>query len=378
MEVSIENLIALGLNSGIGLSILLRRIKAYCFACFLFETDSSKGSSFTRDGFFSWRNVKDKRSGILANIGGINSIHNSLIQKWENLRNPSRHIERVINTMSSKEVTDNRLRLITTIEVVKLLAEQGYPFRGHDELVDSLNRGNFDAVLKFAKRISLDHQKVLNNAPKNAKYTSSTIQKQIVNIIGNKVRAKIREEVGESKLCILVNEALDVANTEKMAIILRFVDCKGLVREQFFKLVSVGDTRSQTLQDEISRVLAQCDLNEENMRGLGYDDSSNMSGQFNGLQALFLKDCPYAYYVHCFAHRLQLTLNCVAKEVPDVWQFFSTLTMIVNFVDSSRKRHSMLKSYRKEEIQDLLAIGLLGTGSDINQTSTLQRPDATH
>ncbi|CAM8993305.1 unnamed protein product [Rhodiola kirilowii] len=163
-----------------------------------------------------------------------------------------------------------------------------------------------------------------------------------------------------------------------MAIILRFVDCKGLVREQFFKLVSVGDTRSQTLQDEISRVLAQCDLNEENMRGLGYDDSSNMSGQFNGLQALFLKDCPYAYYVHCFAHRLQLTLNCVAKEVPDVWQFFSTLTMIVNFVDSSRKRHSMLKSYRKEEIQDLLAIGLLGTGSDINQTSTLQRPDATH
>ncbi|CAM8911031.1 unnamed protein product [Rhodiola kirilowii] len=214
--------------------------------------------------------------------------------KWENLRNPSRHIERVINTMSSKEVADNRLHLITTIEAVKFLAEQGCPNRGNDESVDSLNRGNFDAILKFAKRISLDHHEVLNNAPKNAKYTSSTIQKQMVNILGNKVRVKIREEVGESKFCILVDEALDVANKEKMAIILRFVDCKGLVKERFFKL---------------------------------------------------------------------LTLNYVAKEVSDVWQFFSTLTMIVNFVDSSAKRHSMLKSYREEEILDLLAVGTFETGT---------------
>ncbi|CAM8993766.1 unnamed protein product [Rhodiola kirilowii] len=162
-----------------------------------------------------------------------------------------------------------------------------------------------------------------------------------------------------------------------MAIILRFVDCKGLVKERFFKLVSVVDTRSQTLKDEISRILAQYDLNEENMRGQGYDGASNMSGQFNGLQALFLKDCPYAYYVHCFAHRLQLTLNYVAKEVPDVLQFFSTLTMIVNFVDSSAKRHSMLKSYREEEILDLLAVGTLETGTGMNQSSTLQRSGAT-
>ncbi|CAM8940978.1 unnamed protein product [Rhodiola kirilowii] len=162
-----------------------------------------------------------------------------------------------------------------------------------------------------------------------------------------------------------------------MAIILRFVDGKGLVRERFFKLVSVVDTRSQTLKDEISRILAQFDLNEENKHGQGYDGSSNMSGQFNGLQALFLKDCPYAYYVHCFAHRLHLTLNCVAKEVPDVWKLFSTLTMIVNFVDSSAKRHSMLKSYREEENLDLLAVCTLETGSGMNQASTLQRPGAT-
>ncbi|KAL9669335.1 hypothetical protein QQ045_006880 [Rhodiola kirilowii] len=54
-----------------GLEYSIEKDKAYCFACFLFENDSSKGSSFTRDGFCSWRNVKDKKSGILAHMGGL-------------------------------------------------------------------------------------------------------------------------------------------------------------------------------------------------------------------------------------------------------------------------------------------------------------------
>ncbi|CAM8920297.1 unnamed protein product [Rhodiola kirilowii] len=129
-----------------------------------------------------------------------------------------------------------------------------------------------------------------------------------------------------------------------MAIILRFVDCKGLVRERFFKLVSVVDTCSQTLKDEISRILAQYDLNEENMCGQGYDG---------------------------------LTLNYIAKGVPDVWKFFPTLTMIVNLVDSSATRHSMLKGYKEGKILDLLAVGTLETGSGMNRASTLQRVGAT-
>ena len=36
-------------------------------------------------------------------------------------------------------------------------------------------------------------------------------------------------------------------------------------------------------------------------RGQGYDGASNMRRAWNGLKTLFLKDCPYAYYVHCFA-----------------------------------------------------------------------------
>ena len=71
------------------------------------------------------------------------------------------------------------------------------------------------------------------------------------------------------------------------------------------------------------------------MRGQEYDGASNMRGEWNGLQALFLKDCPYADYVHCFVHHLQLALIAAAKDELNVWQFFSHLSRIVNLVASS-------------------------------------------
>ncbi|XP_062028866.1 uncharacterized protein LOC133744851 [Rosa rugosa] len=274
-----------------------------------------------------------------------------------------------------EECGNDRIETEVCFDVTSLECDPGIrrPIcKGHDESANSSNGGNFNAVLQAFGRVSLEVHKVLHNAHGNAKYISPIIQRQILNILGNKVRTKIREEVGDAKFCILVDEAVDVSNREQMAIILQFVDCDGFIRERFFKVISVADTCSQTLKNEISKVLAQYDLQVENMRGQGYDGASNMRGEFNGLQALFREECPYAYYVHCFAHRLQLTLNAAAKEVHDIWQFFSTLNVIVNFVDSSAKRHSALRVIREEEIADLVAAGTLETDLVANGPNKLQ------
>ena len=47
-----------------------------------------------------------------------------------------------------------------------------------------------------------------------------------------------------------------------------------------------------------------------------------MRDMWNGLQVLILNDCPYAYYIHCFAHRLQLTLVKASKQVIPISHFF--------------------------------------------------------
>jgi len=102
-----------------------------------------------------------------------------------------------------------------------------------------------------------------------------------------------------------------------------------------------------------------------------------MKGELNGLQALFLRECPYAYYVHCYAHRLQLALVAAAKDVVPVTQFFQHLLFIVNTVDSSSKRHDELHDAQMVELARLLAVDELETGQGENQIRSLRRPGDT-
>jgi hypothetical protein len=118
------------------------------------------------------------------------------------------------------------------------------------------------------------------------------------------VNEVIRDEIGDAKFCLIVDEARDELMKEQMAIVLRFVDKNGFVRECFFGLVHVSDIAALTLKKGIYSVLSKHQLNIQNIRGQGYDGASNMRGGWNGLQALVSNDYSYAYYIHCFTHRL--------------------------------------------------------------------------
>ncbi|KAH9685699.1 Flavone 3'-O-methyltransferase 1 [Citrus sinensis] len=125
-------------------------------------------------------------------------------------KNASQHIDRVMNAQSSQQILQNRLWLQTSIEAVKWLAKQACAFRGHDESIKSSNSGNFIKMIKYSARMNKDIvDAVLENASGSAKYTSSDIQKELLNIISNRVWQKIREEIGDAKFCILVDEAQD-------------------------------------------------------------------------------------------------------------------------------------------------------------------------
>ena len=71
---------------------------------------------------------------------------------------------------------------------------------------------------------------VLENAPKSAKYTLHTIQKEILQVIASKVQNKIHEDIENSKFCIIVDEARDESKREQMAIVFRFVDEDGFIQ----------------------------------------------------------------------------------------------------------------------------------------------------
>ncbi|GKB87969.1 zinc finger MYM-type protein 1-like protein [Tanacetum coccineum] len=120
-----------------------------------------------------------------------------------------------------------------------------------------------------------------------------------------------------------------------------------------------------------------CSILDIITQGQGYDGASNMRGEWNGLQALILKECPYAYYVHCFAHQLQLALVLASKEVAKVHKIFKNLNIIVNVISSSCKCNDQLIDAQVAEITHLAEIGELKTGKGQNQIQNVQRPGDT-
>jgi hypothetical protein len=129
--------------------------------------------------------------------------------------NQSEHIDKVIDKQTSKEKLRNRLRLKTSIDCVRYLTAQGCAFRGHDEVLNSKNRGNFLELIKLVSTYNKDvADVVLENAPGNAKYTSHHVQKDILHVLAKRVRDAIREEISNSKFCIIVDEARDESKRE--------------------------------------------------------------------------------------------------------------------------------------------------------------------
>ena len=107
-----------------------------------------------------------------------------------------------------------------------------------------------------------------------------------------------------------------------------------------------------TLKNEICTILSRHYLDIQNIRGQGYDGASNMCAnyvhivciQWKGLQALVLNDCPHAYYVHYFAHRLQLALVAASREVIPIHELFLNLNFIITTVGSSCKCNDELRA----------------------------------
>jgi hypothetical protein len=117
-----------------------------------------------------------------------NSPHKIAMRCCDDLKNNSRHVGKLIEKQSLQEMENNRLRLKTTIDSVRWLALQACAFKGYDESSNSKNQGNCIELIKFLASYNDNvDEVVLKNAPRNAKYTSPIIQKEILHIITSKV-----------------------------------------------------------------------------------------------------------------------------------------------------------------------------------------------
>ncbi|XP_048431513.1 uncharacterized protein LOC125473147 [Pyrus x bretschneideri] len=143
---------------------------------------------------------------------------------------------------------------------------------------------------------------VFENAPKNLKYTSSDIQKDLV------------------RACAI--DTIDAI----------FKDMEGEAIEKFLGVQHVSSTTSSSLEEAIERLLATTNLSMSKLQEQGYDGASNMRA-----------------------------LVFVAKENEDVANFFINASSLVNLIGLSYKRRDAFREKQQEQIQKALDLGNLET-----------------
>ncbi|KAM2968407.1 hypothetical protein FF1_028557 [Malus domestica] len=295
---------------------------AFCLYCYLFKTNFAQVGSeaFTGDRFKTWKKGRER---FKMHVRPVGSVHNKAREAATNLMNQATHIETVVSKHSNQARKAYRTCLNASIKCTKFLLRQGLPFRGHDESATSSNRGNYLELLQFlADNNDKVREVVMENAPGNLKLLAPSIQKEIVNSCALETLDAIMDGLKDRFFSILVDEARDVLVKEQMAMVLRYVDDNGHVIERFVGIQHVTNTTSSSLKDVIDTLFSRNGLSISKLRGQGYDGASNMRGELNGLKTKILREQPCAYYVHCFAHQLQLALVAVAKKNIDIASFF--------------------------------------------------------
>jgi hypothetical protein len=312
---------------------------------------------------------------LVKHEGQVSSAHCESQEKYDMFTTPFASIRESLAANTSQYKALYLKRLTWTLKCLRFLLRQGLAFRGHDESEDSVNKGNFLELLNWlAGNFEEVDKVVLNNAPHNCKMIHHDVQQELIKCCAQETTKRVIEELDGGQFAILADESSDVYQNEQLAICLRFVDKKGRAVVRFLGVVHVEDTTSLTLKSAIQQMLMKYNLTFAMVRGQGYDGASNMKGNANGLKKLIMDESPSAYYVHCFAHQLQLTLVAVAKESGDCTWFFQQLANLLNVLGMSCKKMRMLRIAQAEELIAALDLEEVETGTGQNQEMGLGRP----
>ncbi|XP_023744251.1 uncharacterized protein LOC111892447 [Lactuca sativa] len=178
---------------------------------------------------------------------------------------------------------------------------------------------------------------------KNEKLTSPKIQKAIVQCFSKEILKSICEEIGNDLFAILVDESSDMSKKEQMAMVLRYVNSLGIVKEIFVGIVHVKDTTSLTLKEAIDSVFTNNNL--------------SISQEIFGQEIL-----------GCYIVVVAVAHN---HDVAD--DFFEQLALVVNVVCTSCKRKYIIRDSYKKRVQKEIGNGEIEITRGLNRETSVVR-----
>lgn len=316
----------------------------YCWPCILLG--KAKNSWCSKDGFKDLKNFSRSTKMHEASKEHIKNFMAvvRLEQNRATIQDALRDNARLNLILFNENVRKNRLLISYLIDVTLTLGKQELPFRGHDESLESLNRGNFKEVFKCLIKRNQDlteHSEKFSNIFTGQ---SKTIQNELIFCIHEYLTDFIKNEVTDKECFffgVMADDTTDITERSQCAITIRYV-IKGCLHERFLGFFDVSENRTaDALYNLLESVLEPYNFRER-LVAQCYDGASVMSGELNGLQAKIKSSAPLALFTHCCAHRLNLVLQQGTKQIDKSRIFFCTLLGIPTYFHNSPKRAFVL------------------------------------
>ena len=350
----------------------------FCLPCVLFgeQFEDGKLRRLYIEPLTCWNGAPKKFKD--HNVSMMHRNSSASMQEFISLMKGKRKtIDVVMNETKQLTIQKNRTKLIPILKTVALCARQNISFRGHRDdskyLQDkSINHGNFQALLNFrvdsGDKVLEEH---FENAPRNATYRSKTIQNEMIASCGKYVRNFIITEIKNARFFSLIaDEASDSSQTEQLALVLRFIDSKSEIREEFVQFLACESTSAEFLTNKLTDAVQNLSLDMNNVRGQAYDGAGNMAGAKSGVSTRIKGEYPKALYFHCSSHRLNLSV-AASITIRGVRNMMDSVKKCSDIFHFSPKKTELLRSIIADEMPEDMRSTLL----DPCRTRWLQRID---
>ncbi len=249
-----------------------------------------------------------------------------------------------VSQQKSLEMQAARVALKKIFHTVQVLAQEGIPFRGHDDSNSKLMtilRMRAEDVPELKAWLKRDSQmKWLHHV--NIEEILDLMLKAVLNEILTKIRSA-------TCFSILMDECSDVSRLEQVSIVLRHVADDLVVHEDFMGFYETKNARSETLFKIIQDTLIRFNLPIQRVVGQCFDGAANMSGELTGLKTRLLEVNPKALFVHCVAHRLNLAVQDSLTNITEVSDFIGTVKELITFVRDSPQRLAIFGDLQEAE-----------------------------
>ncbi|KYN29410.1 Zinc finger MYM-type protein 1 [Trachymyrmex cornetzi] len=326
----------------------------FCYVCKLFSNANSRESKFVKGGFSDWKKATES----------ITSHENSKEHKdcliiWISRTSATNLIDKELATTIQNETRYWTEILNRVLAVIRFLAERGLAFRGKNEVVGASNNGNYlgalELIAQFDPFLEKHLQMHANKGRGHVSYLSKTICEEFIKILAAKVFTTILSEIKEAKYFgLIVDSTPDLSHIDQLTIVMRYC-LKGSIIERFLCFIPIYSHTGESLSTEVLNLLENNSIDICDCRAQTYDNASNMSGKYNGCQALIKEKNELAYYVPCVAHSLNLIGECSVDSCFYAINFFSFLQKLYAFFSASTHRWDVLMQYTTTSVKNLSA-----------------------